>query len=190
LEKENLMKRRLVMCCILAILLVGCATTVDIRSDGIPLPNHVVRLSNPELDLTATFSFCRYYRHYEDDEFILFPEYLPFFKSTTIYRANTARIELAGRIYNPKRVKYRLVAEIVMREFGKKQPRTVSQILYEGKLSTRDFVYDLPMAGNINNVEAEIKVLRPDGYPIMIIGKAVYSLEDRESARFQNEGRW
>jgi len=135
-------KRHLLLFFAAAILLTmaGCSKNIIVNIDGMPISNHEYNLTNDETGIRAVFILARYYREYEGDkEYIVKPEYLDALAEERIDPSDTENLLLHLKIVNLKKVQYTV-------QWQAKGPGSwqMSGLIYNGKLSRRDFYVKLP----------------------------------------------
>jgi len=158
--------------------LSACApTTINITADGVQLPKHINRLSNPETEITATVSFVRQFIYTEGKESIAMPEYLPLGKTYWVDRSNTKSLLMAIHIHNPKKVEYQVWESHKFWYAESKWPTHVQRCFYQGSMSTKDYRVDLPL-DDIVKASTCVQVKDPEtGSIIMSFGDALYELK-------------
>jgi len=161
---------------VISLLLTSCYTNMNINANGIPLPNHITRLSNPETSIEATVSFVRQFVYTEGDESVVMPEYLPLSVNHKIYPSKTKALTIAVHVYNPKRVKYSMWEVHKFWYADSRWPTNISRCFYQGMMSTKDFRIDLPL-DNVIRAESKVELRDSDGKTVtMSFGNATYEL--------------
>jgi hypothetical protein len=87
---------------------------MDIRSDGLPLPQNVVQLTNPESGIKVTFALVRMIYHREGQEKILWPDYMPMDMPHVIETSKIERLEVHATVHNPNKVHYQMWEDYIL----------------------------------------------------------------------------
>ncbi|HUX47247.1 MAG TPA: hypothetical protein VMV58_04470 [Desulfosporosinus sp.] len=124
---------------LLLLTIVGCARTQVINIDGMPISNHEYQLTNEETGIRTVFVLVKYYREYEDKDYIVKPEYLDALQENRINSGDVERLGLHVKVVNLSKRKYDITWNI-------REPsgRHSSGLIYHGKISRKDFYLPLP----------------------------------------------
>jgi len=171
------MLRRNPIIFILFFMLTGCAINhvqlVDPIAREIPKPHYV--LSGISTPITVLF----YYTAFEeirdvDGTVIAKPTYLDFLDHQTIYTGKIKAVTLTLEINNPKGITYSLWEEMKVNE--KKVGEVQSgRYLNRSNQKYRQFVYRLPLGGDVRDVEQCVRLM-VDQNEVMRIGYFQYHL--------------
>jgi len=125
---------------LLIILTFGCARNMIVNVDGMPVSNYEYNLTSEQTGIRTVFVLARYYREYEGKEHITKPEYLDALLKNQIDSESTERLTLHIKVINLKRQRFALHWEI-----SEPGGRKAKGLLYNGKLSRKDFYVALPL---------------------------------------------
>lgn len=136
-----------ILLCIL--LLVGGCATVRVESEGLPIPNFVVRGNIPSTGMRVDSAFIRYYGQEEGDELLDMHEYLnPYAEKSVIKKDYLRSLVVSVHVFNPRKETYLFIVyhEFPASELGEEQSTERKQeLLYVGNLSRKDFTISLPV---------------------------------------------
>lgn len=132
--------------CIL-FLIGGCAT-VEIETEGVPVPNYVVRGSIPATGMLMKAAFIRYFELEEGDELLSDLEYLnPYAEKQVVSKKYLKSLVVAVHVLNPKKETYLFVA--YKRVPTAKLGEVKEELLYAGDLSRKEFNISLPIEADV-----------------------------------------
>lgn len=154
------MRARLIISLLLLVMLAtvtGCAKRMIINVDGMPISNYEYNITNQETGIRAVFILIRYYREYEDREYIVKPEYLDALHANRIGLENTESLVLHIKVVNLRKQYYALSWEVD----GPANARSLG-FLYGGRLSRKDFYIELPLDSQ-GNFTYSLRILNIEG---------------------------
>ena len=170
---------------ILFLLLVGCATTtnmkiIDPTGRELPTPHYVLQSSST--NLTATFFYASMSQVKDTDGTIIYhPTYLPM---TKIYKATPAtKLLLVIEVSNPKKIQYKFWSEMHITYWKKSRGRYNSTFaasqLAKSKMEYRQFIFDMPVSEKIKKVSYGVNLFDQSGNILMYFGDFHYQIKRR-----------
>ena len=136
-------RKELVLILSLFILLTGCATVRVVDQNGLPVPDHVVRGSIPSSGMRVDFALIHYFSVAEGDEQLDTYEYLnPYEDEHSINLEHLRSLTMTVHVSNPGQREFKMLLH-------EETPSTGSdgntELLYNGKLSRKEFIIPLPV---------------------------------------------
>ena len=129
----------------LLLILAGCARH-NIYVDGMPIPNYEYVVNTDGLRIS--YIMVRYFYLYEDDEKMLYPEYLDVMDNNDKIDSNTEKLYLHVKVVNINRNPYSVFffeGSDINANYQRIYPE--SKHKKYGKLSRKDFSLSLPLEG-------------------------------------------
>jgi hypothetical protein len=127
----------------------GCST-VKIEMNGRPAPNYIRQTHVLGLDIGMEQAFAYYYQQPEGNEYLDTWQYLLAGPQTIVIKEKRLEsVKLMCNLFNPKKSKYSF--RILHKTYDKanKLLSTSNEILYEGALSSKMVVEELPLKPDV-----------------------------------------
>ncbi|MFW9871772.1 MAG: hypothetical protein ACFFG0_01635 [Candidatus Thorarchaeota archaeon] len=175
------MKKLIAMLALLVF--TGCAPKMTILLDGQPIPNYAYVLTNPATNLTLDVTAA----HYIKKGGVSWPVYASVSKINKINPDKTKFILINVKVYNPKKVSYRLMEYSTDKEIitWDNERQLNFYTIYEGKQEFKK----LSIYHNIENNKFQrfqIEIWDMKGRQLITIGDFAYKMLRPEN---RNEGR-
>lgn len=122
--------------CIFLLFLISCSTN-KIMLEGQPLCDHEYQIVDTEKNIKIKFWMLREFKQWEDDEYMIWSQCLDVFDDIYIDKSDSEKLLLTLKVINAKKEDYILVYRINENDV----------YLYNGNLSLKNFVIDLPFSG-------------------------------------------
>jgi hypothetical protein len=142
----------LVYLCIL--FLVGGCATVKLETEGVPVPDYVVRGSIPATGMRVNSAFIRYFEQEEGDELLGTLEYLnPYAEKQVVSSKYLKSLIVAVHVFNPRKETYLFIVYtgVPTAELGRAK-QTEKELLYVGDLSRKEYNISLPIEADVERV--------------------------------------
>ncbi len=173
-------KKRNIIISMLFFLLVGCATTTNLKiidSTGREEPNPHYVLQSLSTQLIATFYYASMSEIKDTDGTIIYrPTYLPMNK---IYKAlPTTRLYLIIEVSNPNKIEYKFWSETMIVYWNGEDNKTfTSSLLAKSKVDYRQFVFNMPISETIKDASYGVNLFDNSGKILMHLGDFHYKIQ-------------
>lgn len=140
------------------IIISGCAT-VQLESNGVPIPNHIMRANLPSSGIVLDTKAILYYNEEEGGELLDKYVYLDQRAQESVVKGKYLKnIILTINVHNPNKREYQLWVKRELYSSDKTYAESKEEMLYRGTLSRKEFFIELPtQEGTIGRASYELR---------------------------------